>query len=113
FGDRVFKLSSMTEQTYVTVQQATRLHQAGAPAIGNDTYALGQAYIQPGDGGGPGVDITLNGITIPAGKTIVCYALSDVPRRILANRLANLSTSAGDAGYYFNELDTLFGTGLA
>jgi hypothetical protein len=51
--------------------------------------------------------MTISGITIPAGKTIAVYALSDTPRRIMNTRLAtlagsNLSTDPLDAGSFFN-----------
>ncbi len=54
--------------------------------------------------------IHMDNITIPAGKTIVCYALSDVPHAILLNHLSHISANPGDvnnAAAYFNRPNPL------
>jgi len=84
YDGRFYKLGQLVEQTYVTSVQAQAANDAGAPAVGDDSR-FGQ-YTNPIAGGG--VDITLEGLTIPAGKTIVCYALSQIPRVILRDRIA-------------------------
>lgn len=83
FDGRYYKLGELVEQVYVTAAEASAASNAGIPAVGDDSR-LGQ-YTLPVAGGG--VDITLEGIKIPAGKTIVCYALSQIPRTILDQRI--------------------------
>lgn len=82
---RTYKLASLVEQTWVTsATEATLLGQTPpVPARGDDAR-VGQYY----DGNPAAQYITLEGITIGAGQTVVCYALSQSPRKIL-ERLDN------------------------
>jgi hypothetical protein len=82
---RTYKLASLVEQTWVTAAtEATLQGQTPPiPARGDDAR-LGQYY----DGVAGKQYITLEGITIGPGETVVCYALSQSPRRILS-RLNN------------------------
>ncbi len=77
---RTYKLASLVEQTWVTsATEATLQGQTPpVPARGDDAR-VGQYY----DGNPAAQYITLEGITIGAGQTVVCYALSQSPRKIL------------------------------
>ncbi len=79
FDGKFYKLSELVEQVFVTTAEADLARDAGLPAVADDGR-LGQ-YTIPLAGGGK--DITIQGISIPAGETIVCYALSNIPRTIL------------------------------
>jgi hypothetical protein len=110
FGDHTFKVAALEEKGYVTTAQATIDTRTGKRSVGND--ALAGTYIAPPAGHSTPSIMTLAGITIPAGKTIVCYALSDLPQRIMQNRLggldgigAGMGSSSGTAGTFFNQLD--------
>jgi hypothetical protein len=105
FGDKVFKIAALSEATYINAGVAGTRHQGNHAAVPspNVNYPDNEVYIQ---GDNPDQKIHLSNISIPAGKSIVCYVLSDIPHRILKNRLAKLNeTDSGSAGYYFNQTD--------
>jgi hypothetical protein len=91
FGDKYFKLAAMDEAVYVDQNEAATDLAQGKPAIASTTFPPRSIYIQ--NGVTAEQMLHMNPITIPAGKSVVCYALSDIPRNILKRRLGNLSTS--------------------
>jgi len=80
WAGRNYKLAALREQTYVDSATGGASRAGGFPAVDDDAR-IGQ-YISPPAGGG--LDITSSGITIPAGGSIVCYALTESPQKILA-----------------------------
>lgn len=96
FGGRTYKLSALREQTYIDSITAQELRSSGLPAVDDDAR-IGQ-YIRPV--AGDGLDITASGITIPAGRSIICYALTDRPQTILRDRIVPADPSLNsDTGW--------------
>lgn len=84
---RTYKLASLVEQTFVTsaTEAALQGQTPPIPARGTNNLAfVGQYY----DADPTQQYITLEGISIGPGETVVCYALSQSPRRVL-QRLNN------------------------
>ncbi len=78
---RTYKLASLVEQTFVTsaLEGTLQGQTPPIPARGNDAR-VGEYYdLDPAQ-----QYITLEGISIGPGETVVCYALSQSPRKILA-----------------------------
>lgn len=79
FAGRYFKLSQLTEEVYTTAAAAGTLQGQGVPALGDDAL-VDQFVADPTDS--TRAVLTERGITIPAGRTVVCYAISQTPMRI-------------------------------
>jgi hypothetical protein len=89
YRGRTYKLASLVERTFVSVAEEATSQGLNppVPARGDDGL-IGQYY-----NADPDLQyITLRGIEIPAGGTVVCYALSQSPRKV-GQRIANLDTS--------------------
>jgi hypothetical protein len=77
---RTYKLASLVEQTYVTSAIEAELQDRVPPVPARSDDARVGEYVDPA---GDAQFIVLEGITIAPGGTVVCYALSQSPRRIL------------------------------
>lgn len=89
FGGKYFKVASLEEQVYIDATTEATDQAANVPSIGNDAL-IGQ-YI-PIAAGEPS-QITINPITIPAGKSVTVYAMSQVPRFVLSERLVPVDSN--------------------
>lgn len=87
FGGRYFKLASMEDQIYIDSVSAGENQTNNIPAIGNDARIGEFIDAPPTD-----LPLTISPITIPAGKTITVYTLSQLPRRILSDRLVRVDS---------------------
>ncbi|GJQ31035.1 MAG: hypothetical protein HBSAPP03_29190 [Phycisphaerae bacterium] len=87
FGGKYFKAAALEEQVYVdsATALANRNMTPPLPALGDDSR-VGQ-YTQ-------GLEaVTIAPITIPAGKSVTLYALSQTPRHILSDRLVKVDSN--------------------
>lgn len=91
FGGLYFKLSALREQVLVPQAQADAAHASNTPAAGTSNAAEVGAYVNTVAGRDY---VTLEPITIQPGETVVCTAVSRLPRTLLEDRVAQLDTTA-------------------
>ncbi|CAG0987194.1 hypothetical protein PHYC_02088 [Phycisphaerales bacterium] len=88
FGGKYFKLARLQEEVYIDAATATQDEANNVPSLGDDNkigeYVPGTAGAEP---------ITLHPISIPAGRTISVYTISQVPRRILSDRILRVDVA--------------------
>ncbi|MDX2130914.1 MAG: hypothetical protein SFY69_02540 [Planctomycetota bacterium] len=82
FGGKYFKLASMRDQVYIDTATAGENQSNNVPSIGDDAR-IGEFVDAPPTQ----LPLTISPLSIPAGKTITVYTLSQVQRRILSDRL--------------------------
>lgn len=112
FGDRAYKLSAIEEPVFTTLAAANALHTAHRPAVGGTPEeAAAGAYNDAAWSTAYPVYVRPDPLVIPAGQSIVCYALSDRPHDILQKRFAGLTSSSGDTSRAASWLETMPGGG--
>jgi hypothetical protein len=103
FGDKVYKLAELEEQTYVTLAEAADAHAQNMPAFGDPevdpaNLITREIYIPPSGRTNGKEPIVLKPIRIPAGQSVVVYSLSDTPKAVL-ERLSVLDDPGTAGGY--------------
>lgn len=92
FSGRTFPLVRMIEERNLVLQSDADTAQAnGVPHKFEDESVGG--YYTTLNGPTDGVDIRVEPITIPAGQSIVVYAISGIPRQILQQRYQNAAVT--------------------
>lgn len=87
FGGRYYKVASVEDQVYIDAATAASNQANNIPSIGDDAR-VGE-YV---DAPATQLPLTISPITIPAGKTVTVYTLSQLPRRILSDRLVRVDS---------------------
>jgi hypothetical protein len=93
FGGETYKLASMVEQVYDLTAVAQQKRNSGLPAIADDAR-MGE-HIQYVGKNSPFT--TIEGLSIPPHSSIVCYAISEMPRDI-AEKMDDQDRTASGSG---------------